>query len=121
MVVAGVKTHLADRVGDIEVSIHSVVSGRKLRNNLGKKAGRVLVKINIEDKYAAELPMLYRESRKQSSSNRFRFRRGEDNSGTPHGKCSFYPFGSKKWRTFSCKIRNNPKVFSFNSNDNKDK
>jgi chemotaxis protein CheX len=62
MVMGSVKKRLQDRVGDVNVSIPSVVSGRKLENSLGDHANKILIKVNIEDKYIAEFSLLYRES-----------------------------------------------------------
>ncbi|MHC4489279.1 MAG: chemotaxis protein CheX [Planctomycetota bacterium] len=62
MVMGCFKSKLADAVGDLEVSIPSVVHGRELKNNLGKGASKILVKVNIADEYAGELSLLYRNS-----------------------------------------------------------
>lgn len=62
VIMGSVKARLHDSIGNLEVSIPSVVSGRKLENNLGDGASKILVKLNIEDEYAAELSLLYRES-----------------------------------------------------------
>ena len=61
MVMGGVKSRILKDVGNLEVSIPSVVSGNNL-NNLEHKSKRVEIKISIDDKYAAELSLLYRES-----------------------------------------------------------
>ncbi len=49
MVMGCFKSKLADAVGVREVSIPSVVRGRELKNNLGKGASKILVKVNITD------------------------------------------------------------------------
>jgi chemotaxis protein CheX len=64
MIVGRVKKHLAKTVGNIEISIPSVVNGREIKNNLGNDAELVTAKVNIEDKYVAKLSMLYRKSSK---------------------------------------------------------
>ena len=60
MVMGCFKSHLADAVGNLEVSMPTVLSGRELRNNLGEKAGRIIIRVNIADKYIAELSLLHR-------------------------------------------------------------
>ncbi len=61
MVMGSVKSRLADSIGDLQVSIPIVVNGRELNNSLGDRSKKVLVKVNIEDEYVAELTLLYRE------------------------------------------------------------
>ncbi len=68
LVMGSVKSRLADSVGNLEVSIPTVVRGRKLENSLGDGANKVLVKVNIEDEFAAELSLLYRENPEQHSN-----------------------------------------------------
>ena len=67
MVMGCFKSKLADKVGDLDVSIPSVVRGRELENNLGKGASKILVKVNIADEYLGELSLLYRNSPEQPS------------------------------------------------------
>jgi len=62
MVMGSVKSRLLENVGNLEVSIPSVISGHELRNSLGEGAEKISVKVNIEDEYVAELSLLYRES-----------------------------------------------------------
>jgi len=62
MVMGSVKAHLQDSVGNVEVSIPTVVSGRELENNLGDGASKVLIKVSIEDEYAVEFSLLYRKA-----------------------------------------------------------
>ncbi len=62
MIMGSVKSRLLEKVGNLEVSIPSVVGGRELKNNLGDGAEKVSVKVNIEDEYVAGLSLLYRES-----------------------------------------------------------
>ena len=61
MVMGSVKERLADSVGNLEVSIPLVVRGRQLVNNLGEGAGKILIEANVQDEYAVELSLLYRE------------------------------------------------------------
>ena len=61
MVMGSVKSRVADSVGEISVSIPSVVKGQKLCNSLGDDSEKTSVKINIEDEYIAEILLLYRE------------------------------------------------------------
>ena len=62
MVMGSAKSRLIETTGNIEVSIPSVISGRKLKNNLGERSEEVSININIEDKYVAGLVLLYREN-----------------------------------------------------------
>ncbi len=64
MLMGSVKKRLTENVGNLEVSIPSVISGRELKNNLGDGAQKTSVKINIEDEYVAELSLLYKENSK---------------------------------------------------------
>jgi len=61
MVLGAVKARIQEPVGDIEVSIPSVVQGRELRNSLGESAQQVRIRVSIEDEYVADLSLLYRE------------------------------------------------------------
>ena len=63
MVMGSVKARLQNEIGNVEVSIPSVVSGRSLQNNLGDGSVKLLTRINIQNEYIAELSLLYRESR----------------------------------------------------------
>lgn len=60
MVMGSVKSRIQESIGNIDVSIPLVVSGRELGNSLGDGAKKVLVKVNIENEYIAELSLLYR-------------------------------------------------------------
>ena len=62
MIMGSVKSHLLEKVGNLEVSIPSVVSGRQIRSNLGDRSKKISIKVNIEDEYVAELSLLYRRS-----------------------------------------------------------
>ena len=64
MIIGRVKKHLAETVGNIKILIPSVVNGCEVMNNLGDDAEIIMVKVNLEDKYVAELSMLYRKSSK---------------------------------------------------------
>jgi len=64
MVMGSVKARLQNEIGNVEVSIPSVVSGRMLQNNLGDGSVKLLNRINIQNEYVAELSLLYREGRK---------------------------------------------------------
>ena len=64
MIMGSVKSRILEDIGNLEVSIPSVVSGRQLENSLGEKASRALIKVSVEDEYIAELVLLYREASK---------------------------------------------------------
>jgi chemotaxis protein CheX len=61
MVMGSVKSRVQNIITNIEVSIPSVVSGRELQNNLGDRSHKYLLKLNIEEKYVAELSLVFRE------------------------------------------------------------
>lgn len=63
MVMGTVKSRIQNDVGTIEVSIPSVVHGRELRNSLGERTRVVTLPASIEEQYAAEFSLLYRDSR----------------------------------------------------------
>ena len=63
MVMGSLKSRLLEHVGNLEVSIPSVVSGRLLQNSLGDRASKIIVKVRIEDEHTAELSLLYREGK----------------------------------------------------------
>lgn len=63
MVMGTVKSRIQNDVGTIEVSIPSVVHGRELRSSLGEGTNMVTVPASIEEQYAAEFSLLYRNSR----------------------------------------------------------
>ena len=58
MVMGSIKARLMDSVGNFNVSIPIVVSGRELENSLCDSAKKVSMKVNIEDDYIAELSLL---------------------------------------------------------------
>jgi len=62
MVMGSVKSRIQADVGNIEVSIPSVVTGRYLTNSLGDGATRVTAKVSIEEECDAELSLLYRDN-----------------------------------------------------------
>ena len=64
MVMGSVKKRIADSFGDIQVSIPTVISGKKLKNNLGDETTKISIMVNIEDEYVAELSLLYRKNPK---------------------------------------------------------
>jgi CheY-specific phosphatase CheX len=61
MVMGAVKSRTQNDIGVMEVSIPSVVQGRELKNGLGERARKVVVKANIEEQYGAELSLTYRD------------------------------------------------------------
>lgn len=64
MVMGAVKARIQHAIGNIEVSIPSVVQGRELRNSMGESSGRTKVRVNIEEQYCAEFSLMYREGNK---------------------------------------------------------
>ncbi len=59
MIMGGVKSRILKEVGNLEVSIPSVVSGHDL-TNLDNKSIRTTIKVNIDDKFGAEISLIYR-------------------------------------------------------------
>ena len=64
MIMSNIKSRLQNTINNLAVSIPTVVTGQKLQNSLGEGATRTLVKVKLENKYIAELSMLYREALK---------------------------------------------------------
>lgn len=64
MVLGAVKKLLAEVMGDVKVSIPTVVSGIELENKLGENVERVSIVVNLDESMAI-LTLLYRESSKQ--------------------------------------------------------
>jgi chemotaxis protein CheX len=62
MVMGSVKKRIRECLGDVQVSIPTVVVGREMENSLGECSTKVHVKLGIDDKYIAELSLLYKES-----------------------------------------------------------
>ena len=61
MVMGSVKARLNGTVGNLNVSIPTVVRGKKIENSLSDDASEVSIKVNIENEYVAEFLLLYRE------------------------------------------------------------
>lgn len=61
MVMGSIKSRIQEPVGRIEVSIPSVVRGRRLENSLGDRAYKILTKVDLAEDFVAELYLLYRE------------------------------------------------------------
>ncbi len=66
MVMGTVKSKIQNDVGNVEVSIPSVVRGREMRNSLGEGTSVVTVPVSIEEQYAAEFSLLYRNGRPEA-------------------------------------------------------
>ena len=62
MIMGSIKARIQDNIGNVDVSIPSVVSGVKLQNSLGDGATRVVIKAQIEDEYPAELSLICKEA-----------------------------------------------------------
>lgn len=61
MVMGALKSRIQEEVGNVEVSIPSVVEGFELRNSLGERASGIAVNASLEDEYCIRLSLLYRE------------------------------------------------------------
>jgi len=64
MVMGALKSRIQDQVGNVEVSIPSVVRGRELCNSLGERASKITVRVNLEAEHDMQFSLLYRESGK---------------------------------------------------------
>ena len=64
MVMGSIKARLLDKVANINVSIPSVIRGQQLENCLGEGTEKILVMVNLQDEFTAELSLLYREASK---------------------------------------------------------
>jgi chemotaxis protein CheX len=62
MVMGAIKSRVQDEIGNMEVSIPSVVQGREMRHSLGDAASEVVIHVSIEGEYMARFSLLYRES-----------------------------------------------------------
>lgn len=65
MVMGCFKSHVTDAVGNLEISVPTVVRGHELKNKLVGETSKALVRVNIADEYIAELSLLYRDNLKQ--------------------------------------------------------
>ncbi len=64
MLLGSVKSRIQERVGNLNVSIPTVVRGRLLDNSIGDHANptnRILTKLNVADEHTAELLLQYRQ------------------------------------------------------------
>jgi chemotaxis protein CheX len=61
MVMGAVKARIQDEVGNVEVSIPSVVQGMELRNSLGERANELVVDASLEAEHNIRFSLLYRE------------------------------------------------------------
>ncbi len=62
MVMGALKSRIQEEVGNVEVSIPSVVRGRELRNSLGERASKITAIVNLEGEHAMRFSLLYREN-----------------------------------------------------------
>ena len=64
MVMGAIKSRIAEAVGDVQVSIPTVVSGTELENSLGDDARRICRLVSIDD-MPTLLTFLYRDRKSQ--------------------------------------------------------
>jgi len=67
MVMGSFKSRVQETVGNLNVSIPTVVKGRSLDASVGEDAGRTVINVNIADQYDAEFSLLYRRENKRES------------------------------------------------------
>jgi chemotaxis protein CheX len=64
MVLGSFKTRAESELGKLQVSVPTVVCGRELNNDMITRTEKVLLKINLQGEYFAELTLLYRQTGK---------------------------------------------------------
>ncbi len=62
MVMGAIKSRVQDEIGNMEVSIPSVVQGREMKHSLGDQANEIVATVSIEEEYYGKFSLLYRES-----------------------------------------------------------
>lgn len=62
MVMGSVKTRIQDHVGDLTISIPTVVQGREMRNRLSEGTVRTAVNVALAEEHRATFTLLHRES-----------------------------------------------------------
>ena len=62
MIMGSLKSRIQETVGSMEVSIPSIVQGRRLKNSLSEGASEVVVNVSVEGQYATAFSLLYRET-----------------------------------------------------------
>jgi chemotaxis protein CheX len=61
MVMGSVKKRVRDSLGDVQVSVPTIVIGRQIENSLAEPSTKVQTRLHIDDKYIALLSLLYKE------------------------------------------------------------
>lgn len=61
MVMGAVKARIQDEVGNVEVSIPSVVQGMELKNSLGERSSKLVIDGSLEEEHNIRFSLLYRE------------------------------------------------------------
>lgn len=65
MVMGSIKSKLQNSVGNFQVSIPTIVTGREIETSLSEGAlGTCFSKVSIDNEYIAELSLMYRENSK---------------------------------------------------------
>lgn len=64
MVLGSFKSRIQETVGNLNVSIPTVVKGQALNARMGEDASRTVINVNIADEYGAEFSLLYRQEKK---------------------------------------------------------
>ncbi len=67
MVMGSFKSRVQETVGNLNVSIPTVVKGRSLDASMGEDASRTVINVNIADEHAAEFSLLYRQEKKSQN------------------------------------------------------
>ncbi len=65
MVMGSIKSQLQNTVGNFQVSIPTIVTGREIETSLSEGTlGKCISKVSINDEYIVELSLMYRENSK---------------------------------------------------------
>ena len=66
MIMGAVKVRMEQQVGEINVSIPSVIRGREMTSTFGDSAQKTSVPVSIEDEHQAELSFIYTHEKTDS-------------------------------------------------------
>jgi CheY-specific phosphatase CheX len=62
MIMSSLKSRIQADVGPLELSVPSVIQGRRLQTGLGEEACAAVADVSVERRYPAELALLYRQT-----------------------------------------------------------
>jgi chemotaxis protein CheX len=62
MVLGSLKSRVQEQVGTLDVSIPSVIQGRRLRSGIGEGTSEIVINVSVEGQYPAVFSLLYRQT-----------------------------------------------------------